>query len=307
MISAEITSRNITVVHPALLLAEPKLGAHALALLWSGDQVTSSGHIEGFLRIRRDSGAEAYVPAALCEPLAVAASHGAQPMTQVTQPAWLHRRVPPGDYNASPWIVRREETLVLLGHAQRFLHIRRPDGQIGYVPELLCEPVIRLADGSQATRVRQPIALYNYPAPGGQFSPDRIAATREQLLVLGEDSGFLLVQREDGALGYVPAVLCGPAMPDALLRAGPLDLGWIALGLLWALLNLGALLLGLRAVALVSAELLPYIGIASTLALVAALWFVSPRRYAARSLAIGVLLAYAMLYIDSGGELTFWI
>src|SRR5258706_88614 len=197
----------------------------------------------GFRPIRRDSGAEAYVRAALCEPLAVAASHGAQPMTQVTQPVWLHRRVPPGDYNASPWIVRREETLVLLGHAQRFWHIRRPDGQIGYVPELLCEPVIRLADGSQATRVRQPIALYNYPAPGGQFSPDRIAATREQLLVLGEDSGFLLVQREDGALGFVPAVLCGPAMPDALLRAGPLDLGWIALGLLWALLNLGALLL----------------------------------------------------------------
>jgi len=39
---------------------------------------------------------------------------------------------------------------------------------------------------------------------------------------------------------------------------------------------------------------------------VAALWLVSPRRYVARSFAIGVLLAHAMLYADRGG-LAFWI
>lgn len=304
--STTTTSQTIAVVHPALLLAEPKLGSQVLALLWSGDQFVSSGSVEGFLCVSHEDGTKGYVPAALCEPLAVVAAHGVPPMTQVAQPAWLHRRVPPGGYNISPWIVQPTELLVVLGQEKRFLHVRRPDGQVGYVPELLCERRVLLTDRTLATRVRQPIAFYAYPAPGGQFSPDRIAAPKEALLVLGEDSGFKLVQREDGTLGYVPAALCGPALPDALLRAGPVDLGWIALGLLWALPNLGLLLLGLREMALLSPELRPYVGITIALALAALLWFASPRRSMARSFAIGVLLAYALLHNDSGGVLTLW-
>lgn len=294
------TSKTITVIHPGLLLGEPKLGAPALALLWSGDQLIASGSIEGFLRVRRAGSAEGYVPAALCEPLAIAAPHKAQPITQVTQPVWLHHRIPAGGYNASPWIVRPDESLVVLGQEKRFLQVRRPDGQVGYVPEMLCERAGHLLGGLRVTRVRQPIALYSNPAPGGQFSSERIVAPREQLLVLGEDGDFKLIQREGGAIGYVPAALCGPAMADALLRAGPIDLGWIGLGLLWAMSNLGLLLLGLREAAPVSGELWPYVGIGIALALAAALWFVSPRPYAARSFAIGVLLAAAMLYADGG-------
>jgi hypothetical protein len=50
----------------------------------------------------------------------------------------------------------------------------------------------------------------------------------------------------------------------------------------------------------VSDELWPYAGIGIALALAATLWFMSPRPYTARSFAIGVLLAAAMLYADDG-------
>jgi hypothetical protein len=95
-------------------------------------------------------------------------------------------------------------------------------------------------------------------------------------------------------------------MPDALFRAGPLDLGWIMLGLLWALVNLGALLLSLLWTALLSSQMQPYIGIANTLIVADLLWFMSPRRYTARSFAIGMLLAYALLHTETRGALTLW-
>ncbi len=294
------TSKTISIVHPGPLLREPKLGTPALALVSYDEQLTSSGYIEGFLRIRCADGTEGYIPAALCAPLAVTALRGNQPMTQVRQQVWLHYHIPAGDYNASPWIVRPTEALAVLGQEQRFLQVRRPDGQVGYVPELLGERAGAIVDGLRITRVRQPIAFYSYPKPGGQFSSERIIAPHEQLLVLGEDGGFKLIQREDGTLGYVPAALCGPAATDALLQAGPIDLGWIALGLLWAMINSGALLLGLRTVGLVSGDLRTYVSIGVALALAAAFWFVSPRRYAARSFALGVLLAAAMFHANGG-------
>jgi hypothetical protein len=304
MTTAEPTSQ--TVVHPFALLSEPNLGAHPLALVWGGERVAAEGYIEGFLRVRR-GGQECFLPAAVCEPLAAAAPRGAYRTTEVTRPAWLHRRVPTGGHAASPWIVGRDETLVVLEREKRFVQVRRADGQVGYVPELLCEPLARAADGAWLTRVRQPIALYQHPAPGGQFSHDRIIAPGETLGILGGDGGFLLVQRESGQVGYVAAALCGPAAPDALLKAGPLDLGWMAIGMLWALPNLGALLLALREARLVEAALRPYAGIGVALAAAAALWLAGRRRYVARSFAIGVLLAYALIHYDSAGWLTFWI
>jgi hypothetical protein len=304
MTTAEPTSP--TVVHAFVLLAEPKLGAQPLALVWGGERVAPEGYVEGFLRVRRDS-MECFLPAAVCEPLAAAPRRGGYPMTEVAQSAWLHRRVPPGGHAASPWIIGRGETLVALGREKRFVQVRRADGQVGYVPEVLCEPILRTADGAQLTRARQPIALYQHPAPGGQFSHDRILAPREQLCILGGDSGFLLVQRASGQVGYVAAALCGRAAPDALLKVGPLDLGWMAIGLLWALPNLGALLLALRQARLVEAAMRPYAGIGIALAMAAALWFAGRRPYVARSFAIGVLLAYALLHYDSAGWLTFWM
>jgi hypothetical protein len=275
-------------------------------LLSSGDSLRSSGYVEGFLHIQYDNGQEGFVPAAVCAPLATDAPTDVHPATQVTQPAWLHRRVPPAGYIVSPWIVSPQEALLVLGREKRFLQIQRPDGQIGYVPELLCEKVFQSTYGPQVTRVRQPIALYSYPAPGGQFSADRIISPKEALLVLGGDSGFLLVQREDGRLGYVPAVLCGVATSDAIFKVGPLDLGWMAIGVVWALPNLAVALLALGASGLVADGLRPYVGIAIALAVVATLWFGSRRRLAAHSFAIGLLLAYALIHIDSGGKLTFW-
>jgi hypothetical protein len=306
MTSSATTSQTVTVVHSALLLAEPKFGSHALALLSSGDSVASNGYVEGFLRVPCGDGREGFLPAAVCEPLATKADRGAHLATQVFQPVWLHRRVPPGGYIASPWIVSPQEPLLVLGREKKFLHIQRPDGQIGYVPELLCEKVVQPVGGQPATRLRQPIALYSYPAPGGQFSSDRIISPKEQLLVLGGDSDFLLVQREDGRIGYVPAALCGAAAPDAILRAGPLDLGWMGIGIIWALPNLGILLLALRNTWLVDSALRPYVGIGIALAVAATFYFASRRRMASRSFALGVLLAYALIHTDSGGALTFW-
>src|SRR5207247_4046121 len=129
----ETRSQTVTVVHPTLLLAEPKFGTHPLALLSSGDSLRSSGYVEGFLHIQYDNGQEGFVPAAVCAPLATDASTDVHPATQVTQQAWLHRRVPPAGYIVSPWIVSPQEALLVLGREKGFLPIQRPDGQIGYV------------------------------------------------------------------------------------------------------------------------------------------------------------------------------
>jgi hypothetical protein len=145
MINAETTSQIITVAHSTLLLEEPKFGAPPLALLWSGDQIMSRGCVEGFLRVRRGDDQEGYVPAAICAPHAAEAPASIHPTTYVLQPVALYSHPLPGrqsapDLSHSPSMVLilPDESLLVLGSDDRFTLVQRSDGQLGYVPTVLC-------------------------------------------------------------------------------------------------------------------------------------------------------------------------
>jgi hypothetical protein len=66
------------------------------------------------------------------------------------------------------------------------------------------------------------------------------------------------------------------------------------------MINLGAVLFGIQELTRAGDELRLSMNIGIALALAAALWFLGPRRYAARSFAVGVLLAAAMLHANGG-------
>jgi hypothetical protein len=297
MISTETPLQSATVVHTTMLLAEPTIGARALGIVTGGEQVGSLLSTKGFLLIQGHDGRQGYVPAALCAPLAV--SPGAA--TQVIQPVSLYHNPSPGNQAAHKWIIAPDEQLQVVGLEGLFVQVQRASGQRGYIPALLVDRAHR---SQGTTRVRQPVSLYHSPSPGSQYT--LMVAPEETLLVLGKDNRFVLVQREDGQLGYVPAVLCGLAQSDVLLKAGPIDLGWVVLGGSWAMINWPGLMMLIIASFFIDAQLRPYLGLATLLGAAAALWFAGRRRMVARSFAIGILLCYAFLHLDSGGSATLW-
>jgi hypothetical protein len=193
----------------------------------------------------------------------------------------------------------------VLGSAGRFVHIQRADGQAGYIPNVLCRHAAP-AGARAMVQVVQPVALYAEPEPGSQYDSRWIVPSDEDLLVLGKDGRFVLVQRADGLLGYVPAVVCGEAGPSQLFKIGPVDLGWIVLGCGWMWLNWAGVALALVRPVWIDAPLRPYLGLGVVLGVAALLWFGGRRRPAARSFALGVLAAYALLHLVGGGALTLW-
>jgi hypothetical protein len=298
MIDTDVFSQPIVVAHATALLAEPTIGAHVLGIIEGGERLHSLLSTQGFLLVQNDNGRRGYVPAALCAPLALDATGDA--VTHVVQPVSLYHNPSPGSQATHKWIIPPEELLEVVGPEGQFVPVQRPNGQRGYVPALLADR----SPGHGAIRVRQPVSLYHSPMPGGQFS--MMVAPEEPLLVLGKDDRFVLVQREDGQLGYVPVVLCGQAQSDMLFRAGPIDLGWVALGCFWTLLNWSGLVVLISAIFFIDAPLKPYAVLALLLGTTATLWFASRRRLVARSFAIGLLLCYAFLHLMSGGSATLW-
>jgi hypothetical protein len=293
-------------VHALCLLAEPEFGSRALALVDSGATLAVSAAESGFLRVQSESGLLGYVPAAACTPLVTEAAQAALPQTHVVQPVSLYRHPSAGSQFAAPWIVSPDETLQVIGREFQFVRVQRQNGQTGYVPALACGTIVATRGPYPITRLRQPVALYGTPAPGGQISSEWIVAPEETLLVLGGDSSFLLVQRDDGRLGFVPAALCGDSTPEQIFKVGRLDLGWIAIGGGWLWANWIAVAGALRRSNLASPVFTPFIGLALLLGIAALLWFGSRRRYVARSFAIGTLLAYALLHFASNGVETLW-
>jgi SH3-like domain-containing protein len=295
-----------TLVHPVALLAAPEFGARALALLEPDAQLQVDEVNAGFLSVRTDTDAAGYVPAAVCTPLATGDPQRPPAMTHVIQPVSLYRQPAPGSQFVIPWIVPTGETLQVIGREFQFIRVRRQDGQVGYIPELACGSIVVTGGPYPTTQLRQPVALYSSPAPGSQFSAEWIVSPAETLLVLGGENGFLLVQRDDGQLGYVPAALCGETESEQILKIGPLDLGWIAIGGGWMFANWLLIAQWLRQELLVERTLTPYLGLALLIGIAALLWLGSRRRFAARSFVIGMLLAYAFMHLSSRGALTLW-
>jgi hypothetical protein len=146
MTSADIAAQTVTIVHSTLLMEQPNFGAPPLELLWRGDHVISRGYIEGFLHAQRGQGQAGYVPAAICAPRAVEAPADIHPTTQVRQVVALYSHPVPGRQSTpdlsqalAPLLIYPDESLLVLGHDDRFTLVQRSNGQLGYIPTGLCD------------------------------------------------------------------------------------------------------------------------------------------------------------------------
>lgn len=295
-----MTSAQTTVVHTIALLDQPLLGGRALDTVESGARVEPLERAQGFLRVQRNR-ATGFIPAAACTPLA---EDGTQ-VTGVIQPVAFYRAPVPGQQfepdlaRLQQWTMIPSETLTVCEAQGKYLLIQRTSGQTGYVRAADCD----VNETGQA-HVKKPVSLQLLP-PGAQAA--HLVLPGEQMLRLGRDGNFLLVQREQGQLGYVPAVLCGePPSSDTIIKVGPLDLGWVLLGGGWALINWLSVASILGSSLLLDDALRPVVGIALVLVVAALLWLVSRRQPMARSVALGALLCYALLHVLSNGQLTLW-
>lgn len=185
-------------------------------------------------------------------------------------------------------------------HAQEagFALAETGDGQRGYLPLAACAPrALGSAGGLPDIAVPQAVTLYRHPVPGAQLIEEwdgtphpAIVGQKERVRLLGTDEAFVLVQRESGQLGYLPAVLCGVVSPDrGIVPVGPIDLGWIFLGGVWLTPNWYTLQLLQRNLGL-ELVLQPYlVGTLLVLLIAAILLWWSPRPFLARSFALGIV------------------
>lgn len=202
--------------------------------------------------------------------------------------------------------------VALVASGEPIRPLRRQDGffaihyaadRVGYLPAAVCAPLAIGQPGSLAPlTIGQPIRMYRAPLPGAQFAVDPVAEQPEQpwllrpgeeLWLLGQDERFVLAQRADGSVGYIPAAVCGSNA--AIRSSGLLDgvrLDWLGAGLGYGLLNWLALD---RAVAVqVWADLLPriYLGFGISLALALLLWLRGSPYQQARAFAVGIMIGY---------------
>lgn len=296
---------GLRLTHPFALLAEPAFGAPVLALLAAGERLYPGHSDKGFVAVNSASGAEGYVPAMLCaggEPAQLPEPREIRVVLQTT----LYRNPQLGAQYGARWLVQPDEPLQILEDAGIFRKIQRPNGQVGYVPTSLCRTTFTAHGRPAVCQLAQTVALYRTPTPGGQFESHWRLDPSERLIELGRDKLFVLVQREDGELGYVPAALCGDRDPEAILPLGAIDLGWIAVGGAWGMINWSGAAVSIDQLHLFDAPLKPYLGLAIVLGAAAALWLGGRKRLLARSFAVGVLLAYALLHFTSNGLFTLW-
>jgi len=295
----------VTLVHPFALLAAPSFGAPAIALLAAGEQLRAGPDENGFTVVGSAGGMRGYLPSVVCATLAPGVLPEPHAIRVTQQVALYHSPKAGGQYGAR-WLVQPGESLQIVEEAGMFRKVQRPNGQVGYVPTTLCRITFTVRGQPAACQLVQTVALYRSPVPGGQFESRWQIDPSEPLIELGRDKLFVLVQREHGELGYVPAALCGERVPEAILPVGPLDLGWIVAGGGWGMVNWAGVVASLYQLNIVEAALKPYFGLAVVLGTAGALWLGSRRRLLARSFAVGVLLAYALLHFSSNGVFTLW-
>ncbi|GAB4188834.1 MAG: hypothetical protein OHK0022_00930 [Roseiflexaceae bacterium] len=289
----------LRVIHAVALLEEPQMGARVLALIEAGAQITPLEQRDGFVTTRSPSGAKGFVPAAACAPLA---QEPPSPI-RVSQPVMFYRAPLPGRQfgisdEGTDTTLPAGEALRVLARDQDMLLVQRASGPIGYV---------RLSDTTQPADATDTPAQLVLVKPARLLSVSEAGRRRHMLLPedpllrLGRDRNFLLVQREDGRIGFVPALLGGESD-----QADSFDLSMLGLGFGWMMLNWNGVAVVFGQIGLVNSTLAGAIGLLLVLCLVAALWFNSPRPALARPFAAGILCTYGLLHLISNGTTTLW-
>jgi hypothetical protein len=143
MASVDSTT-SVTLIHATGLLAEPHLDAPVIALLMEREQLQVGAVSNGFLLVRLDDGRSGFVPSALTGQFATPSPNDL-PMTRVLQTVALYRSPVPGqqivqssETGTQPILVDPADQLWLLGRTDRFALVQLANGQIGYVPAVLC-------------------------------------------------------------------------------------------------------------------------------------------------------------------------
>jgi len=118
----------------------------------------------------------------------------------------------------------------------------------------------------------------------------------DRLFRLGHTEGSVLVQREDGQIGFVRLALTeGVHDPEAILVIGPVDVGWIVAGMAWAAPNLFAFAQLIAYGRLVPEPLHPYALIALAIAAAIGCFLHVRQKPQAYGFGIGILLTYLAL------------
>ncbi|HEU4327171.1 MAG TPA: hypothetical protein VFS21_28785 [Roseiflexaceae bacterium] len=290
----------LLVVHAVALLEEPQMGARALALIEAGAQLAPLEKRDGFVAVNGPGGALGFVPAAACAPLA----HQDLSIIRVSQPVMFYRAPIPGgqfvagvpDAGGDP--LAAGEEVRLLARDGDMLLVQRASGPVGYVRGYDTNAPALLKDTPAHLAVVNPTRLLGISDAGRR----RLMVLPEDILLrLGRDRNFLLVQREDGRVGFVPALLGGEETV-----AGGFDLSMAVLGFAWMMLNWSGIAVAIDQFGLTVGGLGGLAGLLLVLGLVAALWFASPRPALARPFGVGILLTYGLLHLLSAGSLTLW-
>ncbi len=164
----------------------------------------------------------------------------------------------------------------------------------GYVPNATsAAQAVGTPQSPAETIMAQTVAIYTQPLPGKQFSAQPAmgawwaAREGERLQILGHDDRFALIQLYDGRIGYVPVSTCiGGQRRIGGARRWNLEM--VLLGGGWYAIN------GATMIVVVSGfgrNLNELANLALAAGLIALLWLLSAHRTAARSFAIGILLA----------------
>lgn len=180
-----------------------------------------------------------------------------------------------------------------------FAQVKLANGETAFLAQAACEPNALGFDAKpQTTFLAQPVLLYAKPLPGGQFSADGkyradlLIRTDEELVVLGKDALFVLIQNARGWLGYVPRMLCR----DKALRSGmgAWDTSMIGIGGAWTIAQIGSLRTMMRFVLPLNERMLHLTVSVVLLVLAFVLALLSPRPAVARSFVVGMGLVIVL-------------
>lgn len=197
---------------------------------------------------------------------------------------------------------------------QGFLHVRQANGHEGFVPAAACGSyAFPAGDTPRETFVTQPVVLYAWPAPGGQYAAtgandyDWMVMPDEVLGVLGKSEQFALVQRPSGQVGYIPLMLSRETLVAGASRGEKIVafIAWAVVGFSWLLLVWSGLYGWFEALSFIPRAARPFIGLALAFGSLAAFWL-SRKRELGRPFAVGVALAYGLMHLVSQGWATFW-